>query len=564
MGVTPSVDISTDQRKIVLDLLKTYIPNTKVWAYGSRVKWTSRPQSDLDMAVFTTPEQIKQVSNLKDAFEESDLPFRVDLFVWDEVPEQFHKNIEAEHVVLQEKEERVFEGRWKYIRLGDCGKWLSGGTPSKTNSSYWNGNIPWISARSMQGSRYADSNLKVTELGAENGTRRIPINTILLLVRGSILHQRIPVGITTREVTFNQDVKALIPSDDFDPQFLLYWFLANELFLLSKVDNTGIGAGKLSTDILFDLQVPVPSLREQRAIAHILGTLDDKIELNRNMNETLEAMAQALFKSWFVDFDPVIDNALASGKPIPEGLKKQASIRESLGDARKPLPQEIQELFPDEFEHNEELGWIPKGWETDILGNITSELRRGISPKYIEQSGVRVINQRCIRNHIIDFSLTRRNDPNLRKVGGRYLEIGDVLINSTGVGTLGRMAQVLELEEPTVVDSHITVLRPNINFFKPFIFGRLLLSIELKVESMGEGSTGQTELGSRSLSNIRIIKPKINCQSFIESYFYRQAEKIARNQKQISVLSNLRDTLLPKLLSGELRISEVEKFVEAI
>ena len=107
-------------------------------------------------------------------------------------------------------------------------------------------------------------------------------------------------------------------------------------------------------------KVSIPeNIKEQKAIAHILGSLDDKIELNRQMNVTLEAMAQALFKSWFVDFDPVIDNALAAGNPIPDELEAKAAARQALGDARKPLPEDIRSLFPNAFVFTEEMGWIP-------------------------------------------------------------------------------------------------------------------------------------------------------------------------------------------------------------
>ena len=98
------IDITTAQRKLILDLLGKHLPNTSAWAYGSRVTWKARPQSDLDMVVFATPEKAHAVANLKEAFEESDLPFRVDLFAWYEVPEQFQKNIMAEHVVLVEQQ----------------------------------------------------------------------------------------------------------------------------------------------------------------------------------------------------------------------------------------------------------------------------------------------------------------------------------------------------------------------------------------------------------------------------------------------------------------------------
>ena len=127
------IDVTADQRKILLALLERYLPNTEAWVYGSRVKWTSRPQSDLDLVVFAKPEQERRVSDLRDAFEESSLPFRVDLFVWDSVPEQFHKQIEADHVVLAEREERDVADGWQGGVVGDYCELRAGGPPL----GYW-------------------------------------------------------------------------------------------------------------------------------------------------------------------------------------------------------------------------------------------------------------------------------------------------------------------------------------------------------------------------------------------------------------------------------------------
>ncbi|MDN6276835.1 MAG: restriction endonuclease subunit S, partial [Psychrobacter sp.] len=127
---------------------------------------------------------------------------------------------------------------------------------------------------------------------------------------------------------------------------------------------TGSTFPNVSKNQLNDLEVILPPLIEQKAIAHILGSLDDKIELNRQMNETLEAMAQALFKSWFVDFDPVIDNALAAGNAIPDELLERAEQRKTI---EKKDKADIQKLFPDAFEFTEEMGWIPKGWAVEKL-----------------------------------------------------------------------------------------------------------------------------------------------------------------------------------------------------
>ncbi len=279
------------------------------------------------------------------------------------------------------------------------------------------------------------------------------------------------------------------------------------------------------------------------------------------MNETLEGMAQALFKSWFVDFDPVIDNAIKTGNPIPEELAERAEVRrQALADGT--ANREAAKQFPAAFQLAEEMGWIPEGWEVKALGIITTELRRGISPKYTEEAGVRVINQRCIRDHSVIFSNARLHDTTKKKVDGRHLQIGDLLINSTGVGTLGRMAQVLSLDEPTVTDSHVTVVRSDPAQYMPYIFGRMMISIEPQIEAMGHGSTGQTELSRADLSVMPVIVPTSSTQEQAEALLAEWAIKCEMNSSQSSTLKNLRDTLLPKLISGELRIPDAEKLAE--
>ena len=152
----------------------------------------------------------------------------------------------------------------------------------------------------------------------------------------------------------------------------LYLFVRSKLFhdQVSAL-RTGSAQPQLPIRDIQRIEIPIPSLPEQRTIAHILGTLDDKIELNRRTNRTLEAIARAIFKSWFVDFDPVIDNALAAGKPIPEEFAERAARRTQLTHGKSSLPENIRRLFPDEFQDSE-LGPIPKGWKLAKLGEIIS------------------------------------------------------------------------------------------------------------------------------------------------------------------------------------------------
>lgn len=169
--------------------------------------------------------------------------------------------------------------------------------------------------------------------------------------------------------------------ENIDDRFF-YILLTNKITLheFQRIAESRSGTfPQITFDAVAYFPVKIPPLPEQKAIAHILGSLDDKIELNRQMNETLEAMAQALFKSWFVDFDPVIDNALAAGNAIPDELLERAEQRQAI---EKKDNSDIQNLFPNAFEFTEEMGWIPKGWGVSKLGEYI-EVKRGGSPRPI-------------------------------------------------------------------------------------------------------------------------------------------------------------------------------------
>jgi type I restriction enzyme, S subunit len=142
------------------------------------------------------------------------------------------------------------------------------------------------------------------------------------------------------------------------------------------------------------------------------------------------------------------------------------------------------------------------GWHTEKLGEVCSFLNRGISPKYIETSGICVLNQKCIRDHRVRYELARRHDLAAKSVSeNRFIQLGDVLVNSTGTGTLGRVAQVREApEEPTTVDSHVTIVRPKQGMFYQDFFGYMLILIEEAIKEAGEGCGGQTELARSVLA----------------------------------------------------------------
>jgi len=328
----------------------------------------------------------------------------------------------------------------------------------------------------------------------------------------------------------------------------------------------GAGSTRAYLGITGQLKLPVilPPIENQLLIANHVSMINDKISLNTQTNQTLEAIAQAIFKSWFVDFEPVkakmavleADGTFEEAERAAMGAisgKDEAALTQlqtEQPDAYTELAQTAA-LFPSAMQDSE-LGEVPEGWEVSDLKSCVTEIRRGISPKYTEDEGIQVINQKCIRNHSVDFSQTRLNDPTKKKVDGREIVLGDVLVNSTGVGTLGRLAPVRYLSGPAVVDSHVTVVRANTNQISKSFLAGLMFVNEVYIESSGAGSTGQTELRKQVIEEIRFAKPSLSLSNVYEAIAQPISNEIAKIEQQKLTLSVVRDTLLPKLLSGEI------------
>lgn len=454
---------------------------------------------------------------------------------------------------------------WSFKKLGDLVTFLSGGTPSKSNKDYWNGDIPWISASSMQSTRYHDSDLRVTSLGSTNGTRLVPAETVLLLVRGGALHNKIPVGITTREVTFNQDVKALVPkSEDITPYYLLAWLISSRELLLGKVENTGIGAGKLDTKILQDLDVPVPPKAELLRLELFSKALDDKIILNQNINQTLEQMAQALFKSWFVDFEPVkakIAVLETGGSQEESTLAAMTAISGKEADALVVFEREhpeqyaelkaTAELFPSVMQDSE-MGAIPEGWALGTLSDIAIFANGKVDVSSLTPATY-VSTENMLENRAgisSASSLPSVNSvPNFRR--------GHVLISNIRPYFKkiwlarfegGRSADVLAFEAR---DSVTVEYIYNLLYQESFFDFMMLTSKGVKMPRGDKKAImgWQCICPEKKISHA-FSKAVGNYYSFIES-----------NHAQNKTLTQLRDTLLPKLLSGEITLPEAEQTV---
>ena len=302
---------------------------------------------------------------------------------------------------------------------------------------------------------------------------------------------------STKLMVIRANAEIIIPEYLF--VFLQMPTIIAELQMLAETRSGTFPQITFSSEIS-PLSISLPNKGTQNRIVEIFRSLDDKIELNNKINENLEQQATAIFKSWFVDYIP--------------------------------------------FD-----GTAPKEWSDVILDDITSLVTRGIAPKYSDDSDQTVINQKCIRNHMIDLSLARKHTP--KTINEKWLQYGDLLINSTGTGTLGRTAQVWFKPKNLTVDSHVTIVRPakeNLIFY----IGLWGISHEKEIESLHTGSTGQTELPRDRVKTMELLLPDDVALNRFHSIIAPLAASIISNQEENLKLAELRDILLPKLMSGEL------------
>ena len=264
------------------------------------------------------------------------------------LPPRYGRPIERDHALAQEG---PAPDGWRTVALGDIADVVGGGTPSTKEPDNFDGDIPWLTPRDLSGAhdRYIERGERSLSLrGLDSSSAKLlPTGSVLLSTRAPIGY----VALAKNQIATNQGFRSLLVRDGALPEYLYYWLKLNTEEL--ERHASGSTFREISGSSLKEIRLRLPPLDEQRAIARVLGALDDKIELNRRMSATLEAMARALFKSWFVDFEPV--RAKAAGR--------------SSG-----LPPALDALFPASFEASE-LGEIPSGWGVRSLDGVAETVR---------------------------------------------------------------------------------------------------------------------------------------------------------------------------------------------
>ena len=371
------------------------------------------------------------------------------------------------------------------------------------------------------------------------------LGDILIAKDGNSALDKVCIFEKEADVVLLSSVAILKPNFNIiDSRFLKYYFLSP--LNISYLKRNFISGAAIPRVILRDFKkskILLPALHEQKAITHVLGALDDKIELNRQMNETLESMAQALFKSWFVDFDPVIDNALAAGNPIPDALKAKAAQRfEQLKAATQSgtLLAANRELFPSEFAFTEELGWIPKGWTVGAVKEVVKRLK--INKTYtkkdvLDHGAVPVYEQGA--KILLGY---HNNEPNIKaSINNPAFIFGDhTCINKLSL-------------EPFSTSSNVITL-----------IGKIYPTVWVYYAVKDKQSFEEYRRHWMEFIIKPVILPSLELTELFSEYTTSFQVKQMKIQNQNSDLAKLRDTLLPKLLSGELRIADAAALVEGV
>lgn len=533
-----NIDLTDEQKKTLLALLEQYLPGIEVWAYGSRARWNARPNSDLDLVAFADDKDLPAINALKEAFDESNLPFRVDLHVWNNIPENFHENIRKEKVVVQtqkptDREDDDFAPIT--IPFDELISFVidNRGRTCPTSTS----GIPLIATNCVSNDRLYptyDSVRYVDNQTYSNWFRAHPKpGDILFVLKGS--PGRCALAPDPVDFCIAQDMVAVRANKEKIDSRYLFAALRSPT-IQDEIDRMHVGTmiphfRKGDFNKLF---IPVPDRATQESIGFFYLTFEKKIELNRRMNETLEAMARTVFQDWFVDFGPT-KAKMAGQAPY--------------------LAPEIWSLFPD---HLDDEG-KPKSWETKPLSSYftivsggtpatgRSDFWGGTIPWFsvvdTPKNGVFV----CQTEKYI-------TETGLKNCAANLVREGTTIISARG--TVGNLA--MAAQDMTFNQSCYGLLAHH-QYDDFFVFLLAQHAVEL-LKSMSHGSVFST-ITRQTFDAIYFEHGGLTLREKFSDYVRGSFARMKNNALEAVTLAATRDYLLPKLMSGEIRVRDAEKMV---
>jgi type I restriction enzyme, S subunit len=381
---------------------------------------------------------------------------------------------------------------WPVVALGSKVRFFSGGTPRKDEAKYWNGDIPWVGSAEMVQRRIYDTELHVTEDGAREGSRLVPANTVLVVVRGMSLAKEFRVAITARELTFNQDLKALRPAADLDAVFLFYYLLSQNSAIRDSASEAAHGTKKLDMPVLEQWPIPLPPMEVQRKIAAILAAYDDLIANNQRRMALLESMAEEIYREWFVRM-------------------------------RFPGHQEVPRFKG-----------LPSSWTLKSFKDFCV-LKRGydLPDSNMQPGDYPVIASTSIKGFHNEFKV---NPP---------------VITTGRSGSLGTVLLVNKKSWPLNTALYVKDFCGN----SPFLIYHTLRSLKLETFNVG---AGVPTLNRNHLSSLGIAVPDAALQRQFDAVLRPMNAQASTLVQVNEKLTAQRDALLPRLISGKLKVDQLD------
>ncbi len=428
-------------------------------------------------------------------------------------------------------------GEWIETTIGDIADVYGGSTPSTKDPENFDGDVPWLTPKDLSGPhpRYVKRGERnLSEKGLRScSAQLLPANTVLLSSRAPIGY----VAIAANPITTNQGFRSLVVKQEYHHEFLYYWLKAN----VEELERHASGSTfkEISGSSLRKIRLRLPARREeQRAIAHILGTLDDKIELNRRMSETLEQMARAIFKAWFVDFEPV--------RAKMEGRWRR-------GESLPGLPADLHDLFPDRLVDSE-LGEIPEGWEVKGLDEIAQFLNGLALQKYPPGNGSTLP---AIKIAQLRKGDTQGADLCSANLPEEYIvDDGDILFSWSG-----SLECVIWTGGKGALNQHLFKVTPT-EYPKWFCYFWIHEHLPTFRDIAADKATTMGHIQRYHLSDARALVPDSGVLQVSDAIIAPIIHRVINLRSESRALAALRDALLPRLISGELRVRDAAKFLE--
>ena len=530
--------LKPEHRQAIIETLSANPKVERIVLFGSRAKGTFTRTSDVDLALFGDDLTLSDQAALAEAVAELSVPQRVDILIYHRIESQALREEIRKHGVEWFARERATQavntaGDWQELPFSQA-VIVNPRVHLKRGEIYSFVDMNAIIAGRR--SAYASEQRRFNG----GGSRFAAGDTLMARITPCLENGKIArFAGRPGEVAHGSTEFIVIRgrdgvSDTSYAYYLTKWDGVSG-YAISQMTGTS-GRQRVPPEALDHLTVPLPPLPEQRAIAHILGTLDDKIELNRRMSETLEAMARALFKAWFVDFEPVrakLEGRWQSGQSLPG------------------LPAHLYHLFPDRLVDSE-LGEIPEGWEVGTIDE-EFELTMGQSPPghTYNEAG----NGMPFYQGSSDFGFRFPIPRVYCTAPTRLARAGDTLVSVRApVGDINLSLEKCAIGRGVAAVQHKTGTR-SYSYY-------LMWSIRLVLAQFEAKGTVFGSIGKKDFQSITIIKPPRDVISAYEARVASLDNQIEVNERQSRTLAGLRDALLPKLIRGEMRVKDAERFLK--